>query len=99
MANGIDVEVHLSEVLLRLRDSGAFRQALREVAEAKAGGKEIANVRLTNKGGSGEISDDDLNAVVGGASAPTIDKSIAYPELKAKTLKLPQGMGFADTTW
>lgn len=91
-----------------MRDSGAFRQALREVADAKAGGQEIANVKLISKGGAGELGDDELNAVVGGAGtvagSPTFDKSVAYPQLKTAPTKLPGGglpqlPGFADTTW
>ncbi len=90
----IDVEVKLSEVLLRLRDTGAFRQALREVAEAKAGGKEIGNIKVTGKGSAGgELGEDELNAVVGGAGGglQNVDTSVTYAAIKR--------MGFADTTW
>jgi len=98
-----DVEVNLSEVLVHLRDSGAFRRALMEVAEKKAPGSQIGNITL-HRGGGGEISDTDLDAVVGGATLTggTIPKTtqVQYQPIGGGGIPdLGAGMGFADTSW
>lgn len=105
MSKKVDVEVSLSEVLLHLRDSGAFRRALMEVAEKKAPGADIGNITMRRSGG--ELPDSDLDAVTGGASAigtggsiPQVSQ-IPYSPIGGTALqpninRLP---GFADTTW
>ena len=55
-----DVEVNLSEVLIHLRDTGAFRAAVMQVAQKKAGGGEIGEIILKREGG--ELSEEDLKA-------------------------------------
>jgi len=103
MGKKVDVEITLSEVLLHLRDSGAFRRALMEVAEKKAPGAEIGNITMRRAGG--ELPDADLDAVTGGAAAtvatiPQVSQ-IQYQPVGTSALgpsinRLP---GFADTTW
>ena len=104
MAKKIDVEINLSEVLVHLRDSGAFRRAVMEVAEKKASGAEIGNITMRRSGG--ELPDSDLDTVAGGAMAtgasiPQVSQ-IQYSPIGAQGVggvggvKLP---GFADTTW
>lgn len=102
-----DVDIQLSEVLRHLRDSGAFRQAVIAVAEAKAGGEEIGEITLRRDGA--ELSDQDLDAVAGGASAGTIAyiAQFRYQRIgniptieRVKVPGGPQGLpGFADAIW
>ena len=97
-----DVEVNLSEVLIHLRNTGAFRAAVMQVAQKKAGGGEIGEIILKREGG--ELSEEDLKAVSGGVSRTSVGSSI--PQLARfkfepisgdiSGLRLP---GFADTTW
>jgi hypothetical protein len=99
-----DVQVNLSEVLVHLRNSGAFRAAVMQVAQAKAPGAEIGNITLNREGG--ELSDQDLKAVTGGVSRSLAGSSIPQTaQFKFEPLgggadlarlRLP---GFADTTW
>lgn len=104
-----DVEVNLSEVLIHLRDSGAFRAAVMAVAETKAPGEEIGEITLHRDGG--ELSDADLDAVAGGASIGTTIPAISrfryqriekIPGIGRPGIPgggLPGLPGFADTTW
>ena len=101
-----DVEVSLSEVLVHLRDTGAFRRAVMEVAEKKAPGADIGNITMRRTGG--ELPDADLDAVVGGASLSPTGGSIPqvsqfqYQPIGGGGVQLPGGgalPGFADTTW
>ena len=111
MSKKVDVEINLSEVLVHLRDSGAFRRAVMEVAETKAPGAEIGDITMHRTGG--ELPDTDLDAVVGGASLATTGGSI--PQISRFQYQpvgvggitkpglpgggLPNLPGFADTTW
>jgi hypothetical protein len=88
-----DIELNLSEVLIHLRDSGAFRRAVMEVAEKKAGGTEIGNITLRRAGG--ELPDADLDAVTGGALPTTT----TVPLTSQLQYQAPSLSGFADTTW
>ena len=99
-----DVQISLADVLVHLRDSGAFRTAVMEVAKAKAHGAEIGNITLNRDGG--ELSDQDLKAVTGGVSKATVGSSIPQiSQFKFEDLGgggvqgLRRPMGFADTTW
>lgn len=89
-----DIELNLSEVLIHLRDSGAFRRAVMEVAEKKAGGAQIGNITLRRAGG--ELPDADLDAVVGGAITTT---TTTIPQTSQLSYQSPSLAGFADTTW
>jgi hypothetical protein len=101
-----DVQISLADVLVHLRNSGAFRAAVMEVAQAKAPGAEIGTITLNRDGG--ELSDADLKAVTGGVSRSLGGSSIPQTsqfnfEAIGKggaadlgKIKLP---GFADTTW
>ena len=101
-----DVQISLGDVLVHLRNSGAFRAAVMEVAQAKAPGAEIGTITLNRDGG--ELSEADLNAVTGGITRTLTGGSIPqtsqfkFEAIEAKgaanigTVKLA---GFADTTW
>jgi hypothetical protein len=99
-----DVQINLSEVLVHLRNSGAFRAAVMQVAQAKAPGADIGNITLNREGG--ELSDQDLKSVTGGVSRTAVGSSIPQvAQFKFEPLgggadlaglRLP---GFADTTW
>lgn len=96
-----DVQINLSDVLLHLRNSGAFRAAVMQVAQAKAPGKEIGNITLNRDGG--ELSEQDLKSVTGGISSSqigTIPKTAQFKfELTGGADLARRPMGFADTTW
>jgi hypothetical protein len=101
-----DVQVNLSEVLVHLRNSGAFRAAVMQVAEAKAGGTDIGTITLNRDGG--ELSEQDLKAVTGGVTRSLVGSSIPQTAqfkfervggggvIDPGRIALP---GFADTTW
>src|SRR5262245_41064243 len=100
-----DVQISLSDVLVQLRDSGAFRAAVMQVAQAKAGGSDVGTITLNRDGG--ELSEADLKAVSGGvgrtpggASIPQTSQfsfeSLGGGVASLGKAKLP---GFADTTW
>ncbi|HEX4340931.1 MAG TPA: hypothetical protein VH062_33715 [Polyangiaceae bacterium] len=103
MGKKVDVEINLSEVLVHLRDSGAFRRAVMEVAEQKAPGAEIGNITMKRAGG--ELPDADLDAVTGGAVASPMGGSIPqvsqiqYAPVGGANVRPGHLTGFADTTW
>ena len=88
----MDVQVDLSEVLARLNQNGALRKALIEIAEQKAGGQPVGNIKL---GGGTGLSDKDLQSVVGGASG---GGSIDFSTLSSPTLSTGS-ISHADTRW
>ena len=69
-----DVQINLSDVLVHLRNSGAFRAAVMQVAQAKAPGADIGTITLNRDGG--ELTDQDLKAVTGGVSRTSVGSSI-----------------------
>jgi hypothetical protein len=92
-----DVKINLSEVLVHLRDSGAFRAAVMKVAQSKAPGAEIGEITLSRD--SGELSEKDLKAVTGGITSSLIG---TIPQTARYSFE-PEGArrlaGFADTKW
>ena len=88
-----DVQINLSDVLVHLRNSGAFRAAVMQVAQAKAPGADIGTITLNRDGG--ELSDQDLKAVTGGINPTQIGTIPKTTQFRFET----RAMGFADTTW
>ena len=103
------IEVRVSEILEHLRDSGQFRAALNAIVAQRTGGQEDVEVTVVpDLAPAGELSDDDLAKVAGGAGTPmavaTSPQVVAIDreKLQKVTPKLPPGglpQGFADTTW
>ncbi len=103
------IEVRVSEVLEHLRDSGQFRAALNAIVAERTGGQDDVEVTvIPDLAPAGELSDDDLAKVAGGAAMSPVTaapKVVAIDKDKLQKIpagKLPPGglpAGFADTTW
>jgi hypothetical protein len=95
MASKVDVSVSLNEVLAKLTKDGTLRKALMEIAEEKAKGQPVGNINLA---GQRELSDQDLQAVTGGAV--TSASSIDYSVLRSPTQPIDASrLAAADTRW
>ena len=95
-----NIEVSLSEVALRLRDSGAFRAALLEVANEKAKGEDIDKVTIT----AGQRPGDEFAQLIGGAGS--FNRTVDFSSLSvggdtdlSSQSRAVRRTGFADTTW
>jgi hypothetical protein len=101
-----EVEIRVSEVLLHLRENGAFRRALDEVVQKKAAGQEVATVKVvTDLVPSEELGEEELEAVAGGMEMmaqlePRNVISYRYPIAELPPQRIPGLPGsFADTSW
>jgi bacteriocin-like protein len=98
MASKVDVTVSLNEVLTKLTKDGTLRKALIEIADEKAKGQPVGNIQLA---GQTELSDNDLQAVTGGAlRTGSAGTSLDYGTLRNPTAVIDAGaLANADTRW
>jgi bacteriocin-like protein len=95
MTNKVDVSISLNEVLDKLLKEGTIRKALLELAEEKAKGQPVGNIKLS---GRTELSEHDLQAVTGGGMATVT--SLDYSVLKSPTATLDRSrLANAEAIW